>query len=46
MLVISSEGEEAPMEIYQSYKDNKHPNVYEPIKTIDIIRNSCPDLSK
>lgn len=28
---------EAPMEIYQSYKDNKHLNVYEPIKTVDII---------
>lgn len=36
---IPSAGKEAPMEIYQSYED-KHLNVYEPIKTVDKINET------
>lgn len=38
-LSIPSAEEEAPMEIYQSYED-KHLNIYEPIKTVDIINET------
>lgn len=38
-LSIPSADEEAPMEIYRSYED-KHLNVYEPIKTVDIINET------
>lgn len=52
-LIIPSEDEEAPIEVYESYKDNKHLNVYEPIKAVDIIHrkfmttylNSFPVIS-
>lgn len=34
-LIIPSEEEEAPMNIYWNYKDNKHLNAYGPSKTLE-----------